>query len=100
MMEVSLLHLASCLTFVQAEKVAVQLKVDQRHISMLRRVYMEDSEMFAYKLLQKWWDACELASEFEARCELSRALKLCDLGGFARTVLGEGHDGTEGNLTQ
>ena len=99
-MDVSLLHLAGCLTFVQAEKVAVQLKVDQRHISMLRHVYMEDSEMFAYKLLQKWWEACELESELEARLELSNALRLSDLGGLARTVFGEEQDGEIGILLE
>lgn len=87
--ETTLLHLANCLTYVQAEKVAVQLKVDQGHISMLRRIYMEDSDMFAFRVLQKWWNACEL-NEAEARNELSEALKCSDLAGLARTApLGE-----------
>ena len=83
----TLLRLAASLTHVQAEKVAIQLKIDQGHISTLRRMYMEDAELFAYRLLQKWWDDCQL-DEDEAKNELSKALRSNQLAGLARTVLG------------
>ena len=92
----TLLRLAASLTHVQAEKVAIQLKIDQGHIFTLRRMYMEDAELFAYRLLQKWWDDCQL-DENEAKNELSKALRSNQLAGLARTVLGL-QDDTESNI--
>ena len=91
--EKTLLQLAGYLTYVQAEKLAIQLGIDQGHISTLRRIYVEDAQMFAYNLLQKWWNACELEDE-EAKDKLGQCLRNSQLGGLARTVLGIQDNGT------
>lgn len=50
-------------------------------------MYVEDAELFAFRLLQKWWNACELDDD-EAKNELGEALKSSQLAGLARNFLG------------
>ena len=79
------MKLAEHLSHIQAEKLAVQLKVDYGQVSALNRTYQDDPQMFAYRLLQKWWNACEL-DEAESLQELVVALKASDLASLVHFV--------------
>jgi hypothetical protein len=87
MTEQKLLDIAGCLTHIQAEKLAILLKIDRSEVSSLRRAYADDAELFAYQLLLKWWNACEL-SDFDAENEIREALIAGHLAGIARTFIG------------
>jgi hypothetical protein len=96
MTEQKLLDIAGCLTHIQAEKLAILLKIDRSEVSSLRRAYADDAELFAYQLLLKWWNACEL-SDFDAENEIREALIAGHLAGIARTFIGLKDDEEQGN---
>lgn len=64
-------------------------------MSALNRAYQDDPQMFAYRLLQKWWNACELDEE-ESLQELVVALKSSDLGSLTHYLMGVTTDSCNG----
>ena len=91
----SLLKLAGHLAQFDAEKLAVHLEIDHKHIATMRQQYPHDPEMFAYKLLLRWWEE-GVEDEQEAHGALVCALKEVGLVSIAAIMEGSATDRSRG----
>lgn len=88
----TLLKLAGHLGHLEAEKLAVHLYVDYCHIAALRQQYPDDPEMYAYKLLMKWWETSD-DSDQEQWDLLVGALRSSGLGNLAVALVVNNNQG-------
>lgn len=76
------------------------MQVDRRHVASLRQQHSDDPELFAYKLLLKWWENTDEEDEEGSRLELVTALRAMGLIKVASMVEGnQPADTSEGELT-